>query len=164
MMRHFSDEEWLVFKEGMVPPDLGQKMENHLVECDRCRERFLMLFGDKEIGAAETLLSEDFTDRVLDALGQEKGLFPKEKKRVSRPNKDSAVYFAVAAAITILLMGSGIFQSLVDIVPQFASRANVQEQWAGEKTGIGWSEKLVDQTADWMQNFEMQGRGGSSFD
>lgn len=160
-MRHFSHDQWRLFKEGVCPEELEAAMEEHLVICDRCRDLFLSFIGDEDIHKGAELLSPDFSKRVIRRIKVEEKERPARKKNnQSRQRKNTPVYFAAAAAITLILMGGGFFQSLVQSIPQFTAGNVIIERSPLERAKMDWPDKLVDQASNWMYNFETQDRGG----
>lgn len=160
-MKHFKEAKWRLFKERMCPKDMAEVMEDHLAACEPCRDIFLSLIGEEEIAQGAELLSPDFSRRVMAAVKNNGGQRVAGKKnRLGRREKNTPVYFAVAAAITLILMGGGLFQSLDRFISPFATGSMVFERPPAEPVIMGWPDKLVDRAANWMYNFETQGKGG----
>ncbi len=163
MRKHFNQEHWSIFQTRMYPETVLRQMEDHLTECDQCREGFLSLINEEEVQEAEKILSADFADRVMVDIGREKNLLFKKKKFFHQAGTNNAIYFATAAAITLILMGGGFFQSLVDSMPQIAATPVKMEQSPIGRIKMGWSEQVVDRASNWIENFEAQDRGGVEF-
>lgn len=160
-MRHFSHDEWWFLKEGLCSEKIESDMKEHLVYCDRCRKLFLSLISGEDVGKGAELVSPNFSNLVMAKINvKDKENRAIKKKNQSRPKKNTPVYFAVAAAITFILMGGGFFQSLVQSVPQFSFEASKVDHHFLDEVKMDWPNKLVDKTSNWIYDFETQKRGG----
>jgi predicted anti-sigma-YlaC factor YlaD len=144
-MKHYSKIEWFLYKEGCLSEDESRKMEEHLMQCDLCLDLFLSSIDEMEISFAETIISEDFTHKVIDNINKKK-----EDKIQNR--KNIFAYYAAVAAVAIFLTGTGFFQALIHTVPQFTQSA-IQKENFNTTTIISWSEKITNKTSHWIDNF-----------
>lgn len=153
-MEHFSKQDWLVYSQGELSEERTALMEQHLTRCSRCLEAFLDSLTMEELEQAERNIPIDFTDGVLAAIKREPIPFPKRKSRVRQ--KNLFVYYLAVSAITIVLMGNGFFQSLVETVP----KVSTPPEQRLSRLNLDWSSKLVDKASTWIYNFETQTEGG----
>lgn len=150
-MEHYDYVEWLLYKNKELPIDSLEKMEEHLYNCDICMDIFLSLIDEKEIKAVEIIIPKDFTSNVMASIRD-----TKVKRLVAR--KENKIfnsqfgYFVAVASVTIFLTLGGFYTNLVDSVPKFTEKIQVQE----EKTNIigNLSEKIVASTSVFINNIE----------
>jgi len=144
-MNHYSNEKWTFYKQGILSSEESRKMEDHLLECDQCLEIFLSLVDSDEIQVASELISPKFTDTVIHAVNK------KSKVR----SKNLFTYYVAAALVTLILMSSGFFEKLVTTVPYASQTAVVQENFRQENFIMNFSERVVNKTSDFIDNFEV---------
>ncbi|NLA26638.1 MAG: hypothetical protein GX878_04515 [Firmicutes bacterium] len=101
-MDHYDSGAWTLYRDNILDENQRRLMEDHLAVCDRCLQSYLAAAEEHETRLAE-LLPPDFTITVKESIRIKKELAA--KRRRSR----SLVNYTVAAAITLALMSSGIF-------------------------------------------------------
>ncbi|MEH7382737.1 hypothetical protein V7138_19900 [Bacillus sp. JJ1533] len=108
-MRHFSNEEWLLYIKDELEESKREELENHLFSCDQCLEIYMELI---EVQAEEVpnLENDSFTDEVVTKLPEKKG------KQGKRFLQSPIFHYGVAAAVTLTLMSTGVFQSMTGIL------------------------------------------------
>lgn len=149
-MEHYDYVEWLLYKNKELPVNLLEEMEEHLYNCDICMDIFLSLIDEKEIKAVENIIPTDFTSNIMANISGTK------IKRL--PRKENKIfnyrfgYYVAVASVTIVLTLGGFYTNLVDSVPKFTEKIQVQE----EKHNIiaSLSEKIVGSTATFINNIE----------
>lgn len=152
-MKHFTYEEWKRYaNDELAEADRGI-YEDHLYSCDDCLELYLEAVAATELPQIES--GSNFTDLVMAQISAEakepvQPLIHEEKKR--RPFYQSPLFhYSLAAAMTILLMTTGVFQSIT----QYAGA--VQEpDFQEKKTSV--TEGLVDKTFAWMDTIEKKNK------
>lgn len=164
MMKHYSKSQWLQYKKGLLAPALLLKMEEHLVQCDVCMQSYLSLIAKEEITRAAGLLSPGFSSGVMmqiraipQSAPTRKILSPASGIRGER-RKNLLIYYTAAASITLLFMGGGLFQNLVDTGREamaYTARPQVETQ---RSVSLDWPDKVVSKAAQWIKDFE--GKGG----
>lgn len=154
-MKHFTQEQWLLYKKGMISREIMDYMDSHLQECDQCLQTFLALIGEQEILNAGKILSPDFTKHVLQEAGQLATM--KQKKRKSNEGiKTTMIYYAAAASITLLFAVSGVFQTFVEKAPLAVSN-QIVSVLKEDSLKPDLSAAVVNKAAAWIQNFETRG-------
>ncbi|MBS4175610.1 hypothetical protein [Bacillus sp. FJAT-49736] len=115
-MNHISYEKWLQYTRGELDSATQKKYEDHLYDCDQCLTVYL-----EAVDAEEKLLpvmnNEDtFTDLIMQQV--------ESQKKATKPQKQSfyqkaVFHYLVAAAMTIILMTSGVFSHLTNAINEF---------------------------------------------
>jgi len=144
-MNHYSNEKWTFYKQGILSSEESRKMEDHLLECDQCLEIFLSLVDNDEIQVASELISAEFEDTVMGSVNKK----PKIK------NKNLFTYYVAAALVTLILTSSGFFETLITTVPYASQTAVVQKNFRQENFIMNFSEKVVNKTSNFIDNFEV---------
>lgn len=155
-MEHFQKEDWFLYCQGQLKEEKELLMDEHLTKCEQCLETFLCLISEDEIAEAQGIVPFDFADRVMATINQEKT--KSEQQKTNTQQKNLFVYYLAVSVITIILMGNGFFQSLVDAIPKIAAPSEKREEQRLEVLNLDWSGKLVDQISTWIYNFETEGR------
>lgn len=124
-------------------------MEQHLRVCDRCLETYLSALLPGDEAEAGMLLSPDFPARTVARLQEEVGDNNRvAKRRVNgraNGNLSSLLqYYAVAAAITLLLMTGGWFDLLGKQLPQTIDQRTQQLQRVEDGSSFRWSDKMME--------------------
>ncbi|ADL08928.1 hypothetical protein [Thermosediminibacter oceani] len=156
-MRHYSKEEWMLFKNGCGTPEKLRNMEEHLYRCDCCLELFLSEIGDDEMRDASRKISPDFDKKVLAAAKKEFLEFG--RKRVLRtPGFNKLIaYYTACAMITIMLMTAGLSLKVAEKLGMLANTA-----WGNrieQGVSLNWPTKVAKKANEWIINFET-GKGG----
>lgn len=102
-MKHYDARAWVLYRKNRIDEDQRRKMEDHLAACDSCLQSYLAAGAEQDARLAELLLPPDFSTAVKEMISARKQ--QTYKKHRSR----SLVNYAVAAAITLVLMISGMF-------------------------------------------------------
>ena len=161
MMRHYPIEEWQLFVQGNLSDSQLILMEDHLAGCDCCREVFLSLIDEAAVGQAEKTLSPNFSTQVMQAagvetVGQKAAPAASRKKKISAARKKNFFDFAMAAAVTLLFVGSGYFQLVIDRVPEVAAYSSEQKM----AVDLDWPGKMAGQAVNWLNQWETKETGG----
>lgn len=158
MMEHYTKEQWQQFRKEECSQDIYLKMEEHLTECDLCLSVFLELIDEQEIVAANNLLSPDFAKRVMKKVQGHKYSANKKKKWFNEKLKSMVVYYMAAASITLIFVGSGLFQNFVEKGTD-AEIAKIGSKIINDKKlYYDISGEVANRASVWIQNFETQGR------
>ncbi|MCC3358817.1 anti-sigma factor family protein [Bacillus sp. REN16] len=108
-MRHFSNEDWLLYIKDELEESKREELENHLFTCDQCLEIYMELV-EAQAEELPCLENEGFTDGVVTKL-------PKKKEKQGKSFLQSPIFhYGVAAAVTLTLMSTGVFQSMTGII------------------------------------------------
>jgi anti-sigma factor RsiW len=148
-MRHIPEEVWKLYTEDALGPEERERCDSHLQACDACMDLYLRwvdqlaeCWPEPDMERIAETVMHHWTERSVPALApaSKAAECGKEKRRgwVRHP----IFHYAVAAAVTLLLMGSGVFQS-------FTQQANAwdagrSDSWSQRPPS--WSEQLMEQT------------------
>lgn len=141
-MRHYSKAEWLWFVNTDSDTLLYEEMQEHMQNCDECMNLYLELI--EGITRSEVPVTEDFTDRVMEAVHREK--VEAAKKRLNQNRINTLIYYVSAASLTLFLMGTGTFH---DIYKSFASveKYTLENPQKQSLFMSGWTSKLTYETS-----------------
>jgi hypothetical protein len=142
-MRHYSKAEWMWFINSNSHTSLHQDMQEHMLICDDCMAIYSELVD--EIDIEEGVISEDFTDRLIEMVHKDKAESSQAKLKQKRIN--TMVYYISAASITLFLMRAGAFQ---DIYRSFSTERKYTSE-SSQKQSLfvsGWTSTLTDVTSN----------------
>ena len=129
-MKHYARGDWLLYRDNRIDEKQRRLMEDHLALCDRCLRTYLDTITEREIHRAEGLLPADFSTAVLVGIRRER------KGGKGRRRTRSLFNYAMAAAITLVLMSSGLF----DLLPR---------ELPGILAGTGQITQVIENTSCW---------------
>ncbi|MEH7081952.1 hypothetical protein V7139_04340 [Neobacillus drentensis] len=165
-MKHYSFEEWLQYVNDEVNENTKEELENHLYSCDQCLDQYLIAVEASE--SSLPILSDisDFTDLVMAEVSKQKPVVPDTVRNLNtmsmvpsvpdtkmtnmkkKPFYQQAVFhYLLAAAATLLLTFSGVFQSL-------AAYANSIEKPQIQEKKPSVTEGVINKTFAWMDSLE----------
>lgn len=154
-MKHFDKQEWLAFQEGREGADKITIMEAHLTICEDCRQAFLSSIDADEISRAESFIPPDFTVRTLNLLqapdNKTGALNYQQKARIKRRLLS---FYVAAAAVTLMLMSGGVFQSAARQVTNIPISYNTQVPAKTHFILPNWPDQLREKTAGWLDAIE----------
>lgn len=161
-MTHFPYEEWEKYIKNELNEDVREKLEDHLYSCDQCLDIYLQAVTEHENELPIISIESDFTDRIMTEIGKMKEAEPDleparkagqpipidEGRKKAKPFYDTAVFhYFLAAAMTLLLMATGVFQSITNYTDKVRT-THIQEKQPSVTEGI------MDKTFAWMDNFD----------
>lgn len=149
-MKHYSYDQWLQYVKNEIEGEDRALYEDHLYTCDQCLEVYLAAVEVEELpdlgdGTA-------FTDNIMAQLPKGNQRHPdikaeKSSRKATAFYKKTIFHYSVAAAMTILLMSTGFFQTLTQYAGDVESK-----QFKEDKASI--TEGFMDKTFMWMDSFE----------
>ena len=149
-MMHYSEQEWMKYVKNELDKDVREEYEDHLYSCDQCLEVYLMAVEAEEAELPLISNEVDFTNLVMAQIAETKKDKP-QKQKIGKKKKSiyqsAFFHYSIAAAVTILLMTTGVFQSITQYAEN-VQNPNLQEQ----RTSL--TEGLVDKTFAWMDSLE----------
>lgn len=151
------------YQQGLLSDAQAIAIEAHLVECETCMTALLSLVDERDVADAAELLPPDFAIKVMTAVRQERPGW-RRKPQCFRASRNSLTYYAAAAAVTLILMGNGFFQTLVEKLPTVTTVTLQAEQQHAEQVDLAWSGKVAAKAARFIQDFEAGERGNSQDD
>jgi len=150
-LKHYDYVEWLLYKSKALPIEKLDKMEEHLYNCDLCMEIFLSLIDDQEIEKASKVISDEFTNKVVNKLPkiEVKQIKPKQNKRLFNIQFG---YYAAVASVTIVLTFGGVYTNLVDAVPKISASIQTKEEHPNHIANF--SNNIVNSTSSFLISIE----------
>jgi len=107
-MKHFSNEEWMSYINDKLSETTCEELENHLFSCDLCLEVYIKMI-DRQAQELPVIDYSSFTDEIIAELTQKK-----VRKKILYQR--TLFHYAVAAVITLTLMTTGFFQTIMGVV------------------------------------------------
>ncbi|MBS4191857.1 hypothetical protein KHA94_16950 [Bacillus sp. FJAT-49705] len=153
-MKHYSKEEWLKYVKNELNKDVREGFENHLYGCDQCLDLYLQAVAEEESQLPIMLNEADFTDSIMASIAEYKNNHierPQVRKKSKSFYQSALFHYSIAAAMTILLMTTGVFQSIT----KYAE--NVQSPSFKEKE-TSMTEGIVNKTFAWMDSLETKNK------
>ncbi|WP_045520351.1 anti-sigma factor family protein [Neobacillus niacini] len=153
-MKHYSYDEWLSYVKDEVSDKTREELESHLYTCDQCLENYLQAISVHESSLPVLSNESSFTDLVMEEISKQKVVNenPVPKKQPVKAKKpfyqQAAFHYLIAAAATLLLTFSGVFQSLAT----YASAVEAPKDMKEKKLSV--TEGVIDKTFAWMDSLE----------
>lgn len=136
-MSHLNYEKWVAYVNDEVDEADRQTYEEHVFTCDKCLDLYMQAVESQVDRLPE--LADDFTEQVVQHV------FPVQSERKAKSIfKRSFFHYVIAAAMTLILMSSGLFGQLTQVASNFEEQAN-QEQ------SQSFTEELIDKTLSFIQ-------------
>lgn len=148
-MKHFTYDEWLKYVKDEINEKSREEFESHLYACDQCLEHYLQAVAEHESSLPVLSNESSFTDLVMAEVSKQSKSEEKPRMTITKkPFYQQAVFhYMLAAAATLLLMFSGVFQSL-------ATYAGSVETLSMNKPKPSVTEGVIDKTFAWMDSLE----------
>ncbi|MFZ3580075.1 hypothetical protein [Virgibacillus sp. DJP39] len=115
-MNHVSYENWSRYVNDELEEKVRKQYEDHLYTCDQC----LVVYSEAVKAADIPIPLSTTSEMILDGLISENLELGNSTGKTSFFQKAGFHYF-VAAAMTIILMSSGVFSQLINVVNEFES-------------------------------------------
>jgi anti-sigma factor RsiW len=153
-MKHFSYDEWLNYVKEETNEKTREEFESHLYTCDQCLELYLQAVAVHESSLPILSNESSFTDLVMADISKQKetNKKPAVQKQIVKAKKpfyqQAAFHYLLAAAATLLLTFSGVFQSLAT----YASAVEAPHHSKEKKLSV--TEGVIDKTFAWMDSLE----------
>lgn len=110
-MDHYDTGAWILYRKNQIDAYQRRLMEDHLAVCDTCLQSYLSAAEEHETRLAEMLLPPDFSAAIKE------GIRAKKRRADQKRRSRSLVNYTVAAAITLALMSSGLFDFFAREIP-----------------------------------------------
>ncbi len=146
-MNHIDVEQWMLYATDSLDEETRSQYENHLYSCDHCLELYL-----KAVAAAESQMPvltnpTEFTESIMKEIDCVQEKTQNKVKPRKNLRRQTLVHYAIAAAMTLVLMSTGIFSQLTSTISTFENTAAEQEQsvingWLNKTDSI--TEKIDD--------------------
>lgn len=153
-MKHYSYDEWLSYVKDEVSGKTREELESHLYTCDQCLEHYLQAVSEHESSLPVLSNETSFTDLVMAEVSKQKEFHEipaplKQPVKTKKPiYQQAAFHYLIAAAATLFLTFSGVFQSLAS----YASAVEAPQHSKEKKPTV--TEGVIDKTFAWMDSLE----------
>lgn len=117
-MNHRSYEEWVRYVNNQLDEKTREHYDTHLFGCDQCLSVYLEVIEAMEQQLPAMNNKEEFTDSLMIKIKQQN---PGRENSVSKFYQKPIFHYVLAAAMTFLLMSTGVFSQLMNIVNDFES-------------------------------------------
>lgn len=150
-MTHYSLEQWQKYVDDDLDEKVREVYEEHLYSCDQCLEVYFQAVAEQESLLPVLTNEADFTNQIMAQIEESKPSIKAkiESKKVVPFYQKAIFHYTLAAAMTLLLMTTGVFQSITNYVETVQSSA----QPKSSKT-----EELVGKTFAWMDSFDTRNK------
>jgi hypothetical protein len=157
-MRHYNSEEWSAYVEGQLSTEAQIEYEVHLYSCEAC----LLLYMDCVItpdvepianAAKISYLEETWIEQIMDRIEAQK----QPHQTLFKPVRKTALLrkpifqYSVAAAITLLLMTTGIFHGITGGMGQSPSAAK-------QILEASYTDQLMDRTVAMLDAIQLKAK------
>ncbi|WLR51115.1 hypothetical protein LC040_18420 [Bacillus tianshenii] len=119
-MRHYETVEWKSYIDGGKTEEEQCQMEEHLYQCDECFLAYTYALEAEKEALPSIQDSTQFIEQVSRQLTKTKAARQPSKKK-------SLKHYGIAVACTLLLMSSGVFQSLTGIADKVEQQNQVTD-------------------------------------
>lgn len=148
MTKHYSYEDWCNYVKNEIDGTVREDYEFHLYSCDQCLELYTKVLAADVTELPAIREENDFTDGVMAEIAE-----LKKQKLVKKKSfyQSSVFHYLLAAAMTVVLMASGVFQSLT----KYADTVQ-NPQVLGQTPSL--TEGIIQKTFTWMDSFNFQNK------
>jgi hypothetical protein len=155
-MKHYSSEEWPAYIEGRLPAEKQREYEDHLYRCDVCMLLYTECISSLELDSVASIssdLNEAFIEQIMVRIKSER----KPLHKLSTPFRKPALYrkpvfqYALAAAITIILMTTGIFHGITSGIEQSPPATT-------QTLDASYTDQLMDKTVAMLDAIQLKAK------
>jgi hypothetical protein len=174
-MSHYTLEQWKRYVEDDITFEDRDFYESHLSSCESCLQLYMQSL-DAAAGSYPVVVDQTaFADSVMEAIRAHSVELPQvQLQPVAHPNPNSErfkranwlrhplFHYTVAAAITLVLMNSGVFQSIAERfgTADLFRAETAQEEGLIEQPSV--SKKLMEKTIVMLDAIQPKNeRGGT---
>ena len=154
-MKHYSYEEWMKYVKNEVEQSAREEFEAHLYNCDQCLTIYLQAVAAEEEYLPMIEDEAEFTNLVMEKIAESKPTSIQTLKKKSANRKPfyqtTIFHYSVAAAMTLFLMTTGVFQSIT----KYTETVQTPSFYVKEKSV---TEGIVDKTFAWMDSLEKKSK------
>ncbi|XEC95366.1 hypothetical protein AB6A23_01950 [Paenibacillus tarimensis] len=154
-MNHRDVGFWRKYADDAVAEKEREEAETHLYTCDRCLRLYMQAVQANE--TIELLTDEnalELTERIMadPVIRTLPPLRSGTAKRIERGR--TAVHYAIAACLTLLLMSAGVFQELVAHTGEFRNDAG-SLNWERD---VSLTDRMMEKTSGWLDDWKEEER------
>ena len=128
-MNHYTQADWAAYIKDELQEEQRQKYEDHLYSCDHCLETYMSCVQEHA-----ALL------HVPTSLQKEQWAEERPVQKIGYPSRKRFVPYVIAASITLILTGTGVFESLIS--------------YPVTDSPVSYSEKAVQTVTGWLDHIK----------
>lgn len=148
-MRHYSESQWLAYKNHMINRLESANMEDHLLECDECLSLFLSLADELDEARANKVIPPNFSRNTMAFIHQNQTR-QSGTMRSRDKIKRLLAYYVVASAVTLMLVSSGFFEKVVSDVSMISAYSTINVE-KPDNIIYTWPNRLIETSSSWTQ-------------
>jgi predicted anti-sigma-YlaC factor YlaD len=151
MTKHYSYEDWCQYVKNEMDGSVREDVETHLYSCDQCLDIYLQVLESEDSELLKIQNETQFTESLMASIADinQKNVSLGEGKKSFY--QSSAFHYLLAAAMTIFMMSTGVFQSITKVTDTVQSPQTFQHS-------PSFSEGLINKTFTWMDSFELKNK------
>ncbi|MEN2774949.1 hypothetical protein ABCY62_07840 [Acetivibrio clariflavus] len=153
-MGHYSEEELILYSEACVDEKQEKDIEEHLLICEECRDRYIQIVECYHMSDCENQISLEFTDNVMKRIKTD--TIRNKAKKKKRVAPEVFFYYVVAACITLLFSYNGSLDSLISAFSEITTSIAKTPVSIEQKVSDGWTDRLVDDTSTLISKFKLK--------
>jgi hypothetical protein len=151
MKKHYSYEVWCQYVKNEMDGNVREDVETHLYSCDQCLDIYLQVLETEDAGLPIIPNESQFTDTIMVNIADLKKSNANLEEGKKSFYQSSAFHYILAAAMTIIMMSTGVFQSITKVADTVQSPKTLQKY-------PSFSDGLIHKTFDWMDSFEIKNK------
>jgi predicted anti-sigma-YlaC factor YlaD len=151
MTKHYSYEVWCQYVRNEMDGRVREAVENHLYSCDQCLNLYLQVLDTEDSGLPLIQNETEFTDTIMANIADLKRKNASLMEGKKSFYQSSAFHYILAAAVTIIMMFTGVFQSITKVADTVQSPQTLQKT-------PSFSEGIINKTFNWMDSFELKNK------
>lgn len=119
-MNHRSKVEWQDYVNDELSETIRTECEEHLYNCETCMDVYLQVIEESSHELPDVEDEESFTATIMSQIEKQPAHFQpiKTSKKKLAFYQHTTFHYVLAASLTVVLMSSGVFQSLTNYVDE----------------------------------------------
>lgn len=128
-MNHIPLGEWKAYARGEINAEKRFLYEQHLYTCNQCMDLYMEAIESIQDEIPTIEEPSAYTDEIISHIPFEKDTRPIiQKSNKKRWYEEKVFHYLLAAAMTFLLMATGVFTELTNVTTQFEENRQTQAQ------------------------------------
>jgi len=147
-MKHYSESEWQAYQQDLTDKSNTEMMETHLIDCDQCLNLLLSLTDELASARAEAIIPPDFCRNTM-AFIHHSQIQPRNVRSRDKIKRLFS-YYVAAAAVTLMLMSSGFFDTMVGSASLISANSTMKTEKPNSII-FTWPTRLIEKSSSWTQ-------------
>jgi len=145
MTTHYSYELWLKYVNNDLKETDRTLLEDHLYTCDHCLELYMNAVDEQEEMLPSIFDETTFMEGIMKGIAAERVEEAPNVQSKRAFYQSSIFHYAIAACVTLVLMNTGVFQTIIKHTETIQKAEFPQEKS---------SEGLVNKTFAWIDTWD----------